>query len=110
MYHCRSDHVIKLICKLCSTEGHSIDACKLSMMLSNYCQYCQNMGHEVTQCLLLLQNTSSVGNVRKWDTIRLRAGEIKQEFRKHAKFVAARRTRLKIARQHCVRGATTSGI
>ena len=50
-YHCRTaKHVIKLICKLCSSEGHSVDACKISTMSSNHCQYCQNMGHEVTQC------------------------------------------------------------
>ena len=50
-YHCRAtEHVIRLICKLCSTEGHSIDACKLGRMPNNHCQYCQNMGHEVTQC------------------------------------------------------------
>ena len=47
-YHCRiTEHVIKLISKLCSTEGHS---CKLTTMPNNHCQYCQNMGHEVTQC------------------------------------------------------------
>ena len=50
-YHCRTaKDVIPLICKLCSTEGHSIDACKLGTMSNNYYQYCQNMGHEVTQC------------------------------------------------------------
>ena len=50
-YHCRvTNPVIKLIFKLCSTEGHSVDACKLSTMSSKNCQYCQNMGHEVTQC------------------------------------------------------------
>ena len=32
-----------------------------------------------------------------------------QELRNHAKAVVVRHTRLKIARQHCVRGATTSG-
>ena len=57
----------------------------------------------------LMQNTNGVGNVRKCDTIRLRAGEIQQEFRKYAKFVAARHTRQKIVRQRYVRGATTSG-
>ena len=50
-YHYRTtEHVIKLICKLYSTEGHSIDACKLGTMPNNHCQYYQNMGHEVTQC------------------------------------------------------------
>ena len=55
-YHCRTtEHVIKLICKLCSTEGHSIDACKLGTMPNNHCQYCQNIGHEVTQCPIIAE-------------------------------------------------------
>ena len=50
-YHCRTtEHVIRFICKSCSTEGHSIDACELGTMPNNHCQYCQNMGHKVTQC------------------------------------------------------------
>ena len=50
-YHCRTaKDDIPLICKLCSTEGHSIDACKLGTISNNHCQYCQNMGHEVRQC------------------------------------------------------------
>ena len=50
-HHCRAtEHVIRLICKLYSTEDHSIDACKLGTMPNNHCQYCQNMGHEVTKC------------------------------------------------------------
>ena len=52
-YHCRTtEHVIKLICKLCNlqAESHSTDACKLGTMPNNNCQYCQNIGHEVTQC------------------------------------------------------------
>ena len=58
--------------------------------------------------VLLLQNTNCVENVRKEDTIRLRAIS-HQELRNHVKAVAMRHTRLKIARQHCVRGTTTSG-
>ena len=50
-YHCRAtEYVIRLICKLCSTEGHLIDACKLGTMPNTHCQHCQNMGHEVAQC------------------------------------------------------------
>ena len=59
--------------------------------------------------VLLLQNTNCVGNVTKEDTIRLRTIS-HQELRNHAKAVAVRHTRSKIARQHCVRGATTSTI
>ena len=90
-YHCRAtEHVLRLICKLCCTEGHPIDIWGIRL-------------HNV----LLLQNTNCVGNVRKEDTIHLRA-IIHRGLRTHAKTVAARRTRLKIAGQHCVRGATTS--
>ena len=103
--HCKAtEHVLRLICKLCSTEGHSIDACKLAMMPNNHCQYCKNMGHEVAQSPTIAEYR----NGRKEDTIRLRAIR-HQELRYHAKAVAVRHTRLKIARQHCVRGATTSG-
>ena len=107
-YHCRAtEHVLRLICKLCSTEGLPIDACKLGTMPNNYCQYCQNMGHEVTQCPTIAEH-ELCWKVRKEDTIRLRAIRY-QELRNHVKAVAVRHTRSKIARQHCVRGATTSG-
>ena len=44
---------IELICKFCSSWGHSMDTCKLNHLKGIHCQYCQEMGHTATSCSLI---------------------------------------------------------
>ena len=46
---------IVLICKFCSSRGHSIDSCKLNHLKGSHCQYCQEMGHTVTSCPMIIK-------------------------------------------------------
>ena len=64
------------------------------------------MRHEVTQCPTIAEyELCWKCKERGHDLL---SAIRHQELRNHAKAVAVRHTRLKIARQHCVRGVTTS--
>ena len=47
---------IELICKFCSSRGHSIDTYKLNHLKGSHCEYCQEMGHTVISCPMIIKH------------------------------------------------------